>query len=84
MHRQLPRLPVRAGHRSHTEGEAAEGRVGFERRTDLLKESIEGGVPRRRIAFLDVDLDLDCVLVVRTAEATRAPARARPGRRPGG
>jgi hypothetical protein len=33
------------------EGEAAEGRVGFERRPDLLQEGVEGSVARRRIAF---------------------------------
>jgi hypothetical protein len=47
----------------------AEGRVGFERRPDLLEEGVEGSVARRRIALLDVDLDLDRMLVVRAPEA---------------
>jgi hypothetical protein len=42
------------------EGEAAEGRVRFERRTDLLEESIEGSVARRRIAFREVNLSTAC------------------------
>ena len=66
------------------ESEAAEGRVGFERRPDLLEESIEGSVTRRRIALLDVDLDLDRMLVVGIAEAAERLLRARPDRRRAG
>jgi hypothetical protein len=44
-------------------------RVGFEHRPDLLEEGIERGVACRRIALLDVDLDLDRMLVVRAPEA---------------
>ena len=55
----------------HTEGEAAERRIGFEHRPDLLEEVVEVSVARRRIALLDVDLDLDRMLVVRAPEATK-------------
>ena len=58
------------------EREAAEGGINLERRPDLLEKNIEGSVTRRRIAFLDVDLDLDRVLVVRASEATESLLRA--------
>jgi hypothetical protein len=51
------------------EGEAAERRVGFERNTGLLEEGVEGSVTRRRIALLEVDLDLDRILIVGISEA---------------
>ena len=41
----------------------------FERSTDLLQQVVEGSVARRRIARLDVHLDLDGMLVVRAPEA---------------
>ena len=66
MRSRRPRLPPAVG---QAESEAADGRVGFEACPDLLEESIEGSIARRRIAFLDVDLDLDSMLVVGTPEA---------------
>jgi hypothetical protein len=49
-----------------------------------LEEVVEGGVARRRIALLEVDLDLDRVLVIGIAEAAerllrlaRIPRRGR-------
>jgi hypothetical protein len=51
------------------EGEAAEDRIGFECNADLLEESIEGRVTRRRIILLDVDLDLDRMLIVGIPQA---------------
>jgi hypothetical protein len=44
-------------------------RVSIERRPDLLEESIEGSVARGCIALLDIDLDLNCMLVVGVPEA---------------
>jgi hypothetical protein len=77
------------------EGEAAQGRVGCERNTNLLLERVEGSVTCGRIALLDADRDVDRVLVVRVPEpakrllglariAVAEPARARPDRRRGG
>jgi hypothetical protein len=52
------------------EGKTAEGRVGFQHRPDLLQEVVKGSVTRRRrIALLEIDLDLDRMLVVRASEA---------------
>jgi hypothetical protein len=51
------------------EGKTVERRISLDRVTDLLEEGIEGSVARRRIALLEVDLDLDRMLVVRAPEA---------------
>jgi len=66
------------------EGEAAQRRVGLERYPDPLEEVVEGGVARRRIALLEVDLDLDRMLIVGNPEAAerllrlaRIPRRGR-------
>jgi hypothetical protein len=54
---------------SQAEGKAAERRIGLKRNTDLLEESIEASVTRRRIALLEIDLNLDRMLVVGAREA---------------
>ena len=77
-------LPRRSTAIAQAEGKAAESRVGFECNADLLEESVEGGVASRGIALLDVDLDLDCMLVVRAPEAAERGAPARPDHRRAG
>ena len=44
-------------------------RVSFKRGADLLVEGVEASVTHRRIALLDVNLDLDRVLIVGVREA---------------
>jgi hypothetical protein len=51
------------------ERKLAEGRISLKRSTDLLEELVEGGVPDRPVALLDVDLDLDRMLIVGIPEA---------------
>jgi hypothetical protein len=53
------------------EGDAAEGRVCFKCNTDLLEESVEVSVTRRRIPLLEVEFDLGRMLVVRASEAAK-------------
>ena len=50
-------------------------RVSFKRGADLLEEGVEASVTHRRIALLDVNLDLDRVLIVGVREAAERLAR---------
>ena len=83
--RACDRLDARLGPTvGQAKGEAAEGRVRLKHRSELLQQVVECSVASCCIARLDVDLDLDCVLVIDAPEAAEGPARARPDRRLGG